>query len=121
MAQVLALVHPIDLQREQQARRHWELTPFRELSQMSWLIIGFGPIGEAIATRAKAFGTRIAVARRSPQTSALVDEAGTLADLPRLLPAADVVIIACSLNDGTLGFAREAFFAAMKRNLLPAK
>lgn len=32
-AWVLALVHPTDPQRDQQARRHRELTPFRELSQ----------------------------------------------------------------------------------------
>lgn len=114
MAHVLSLVHPIDRQREQQARRHWELTPFRELSRMRWLIVGFGAIGEAIAARARAFGATIAVVRRTPQTSPLVDDAGTLEDLPRLLPAADVVVIACALTDATRGFADAAFFADLK-------
>jgi phosphoglycerate dehydrogenase-like enzyme len=114
MAQVMSVVHPIDLQRKQQAAREWKLTPFRELSRMNWLIIGFGPIGEALATRAKAFGTTIDVVRRSPATSAIVDRAGTMADLPRFLPDADVIVLACSLTEATRGFAGKAFFEAIK-------
>jgi len=113
-AHVLSLVHPIDLQREQQAKRIWKLTPFREVSRMNWLIIGYGPIGQAIAARAKAFGATTSVVRRRPQTSAAVDRAGTIADLDRFLPDADIIVLACSLNEATRGLADARFFAALK-------
>ncbi|MFZ4809202.1 MAG: NAD(P)-dependent oxidoreductase [Hyphomicrobiaceae bacterium] len=114
LAQVLALYQPIELQRDLQARRQWQNTPFRELSQSSWLIVGFGPIGRELATRVKAFGARTAVVRRTPAASPLADEVATLADLGRLLPAADVIVLACSLNAATRGFAGADFFSAVK-------
>ena len=51
-AQVLSVLQPIELQRDLQRRREWRGTPFREISQTRWLIVGFGPIGQAIAKRA---------------------------------------------------------------------
>ena len=95
-------------------RRQWEITPFRELSQTIWLIIGFGPIGQEIAKRVKAFGAGTLVVRRTAQASPLADEVGTTADLGRLLPKADVIVLACPLNDETRGMAGKQFFAAVK-------
>jgi phosphoglycerate dehydrogenase-like enzyme len=118
MAHVLSLIHPIDLQREQQAKKEWKVTLFRELSRMNCLIVGFGPIGHEVAKRLKAFGATTAVVRRSPQTSELVDQAGTMADLPKFLPQADVIVLACALNDETRGFAGDAFFSAIKDGAL---
>ena len=37
LAQVLNVMHPIALQREQQAQRRWALTPFKELSRTRWV------------------------------------------------------------------------------------
>ncbi|MBT3331875.1 MAG: D-2-hydroxyacid dehydrogenase [Rhodospirillaceae bacterium] len=118
MAQVLSLVQPVDLQKEQQGKKLWQRTPFRELSGMNWLIIGYGPIGQQIAKRVKAFGATTAVVRRTPETSDLVDAAGTMADLPKFLPQADVIVLACSLNNDTRDFADEAFFGAIKEGAL---
>lgn len=118
MAQVMSVVHPVELQRKQQAEKVWKITRFRELSRMNWLIVGYGPIGQEISKRVKAFGTTTAVVRRSPQTSDLVDEAGTLADIHGFLPKADVVVLACPLNDTTRGMADAAFFAAMKQDAI---
>jgi len=118
MAQVLGLTQPIDLQQEQQREAVWQRTPFREISRMNWLIIGYGPIGQQIAQRVKAFGATTAVVRRSPELSDLVDAAGTFADLPVFLPNADVIILACSLNDDTRDFAGETFFAAIKEGTI---
>jgi phosphoglycerate dehydrogenase-like enzyme len=39
---------------------------------------------------------------------------GTLADLPKLLPQADIVVLSCALNAETRGLGNETFFAAMK-------
>jgi phosphoglycerate dehydrogenase-like enzyme len=114
MAQVLSVTHPVAQQREQQAAKEWKITPFRELSRTNWLIVGYGPIGQEVAKRAKAFGAGVSVVRRSPETSDVVDRAGTMADLPSLLPDADIVVLACPLTDATRGFAGDEFFNAAK-------
>lgn len=114
MAQVLALMQPVERQRALQAERRWEVTPFRELSRTSWTILGHGPIGAALAVRAKAFGAEVAVVRRSPERPEAADRVATLADLPDLLPAADVTVIACPLNAETRGLFDAAMLARMK-------
>jgi phosphoglycerate dehydrogenase-like enzyme len=114
MGQVLAVFQPIEEQRRLQASRTWKVTPYREIAGTTWLIVGYGPIGREIARRAKAFSAHTIVVRRSPQTSDLVDRAGTLAELPKLAPEADVVVLACPLNVETRGFADKAFFASLK-------
>lgn len=100
--------------RDLQARKEWKLTPFREISRSNWLIVGFGPIGRAIAERTKAFGASNTVVRRAPAASDTVDRAGTIADLAQLLPAADIIVIACPLNDQTRGLVDDEFLAAVK-------
>ncbi|MEQ1612511.1 MAG: NAD(P)-dependent oxidoreductase, partial [Hyphomicrobiaceae bacterium] len=114
LGQVLSVLQPIEQQRAMQAAKKWQITPFRELSQTSWLIIGFGPIGREIAGRVKAFGATTSVVRRTPEATPLADSIGTMADLGTMLPEADVVVLACALNDETRGFAGEAFFSKLK-------
>ena len=105
---------PAELQDALQAQAKWQRTPFREIAGTRWLILGYGPIGRAIAERAKAFGAHVTVVRRTPQAGPGVDRAGTLADLPRFLPETDVVVLACPLNEATRGVAGSAFFDALK-------
>jgi phosphoglycerate dehydrogenase-like enzyme len=116
--QVLSLLQPIGRLQEQQARKEWKPAPFREIWRTQWLIVGYGPIGQELSKRVKAFDATTTVVRRSPATSALVDRAGTMADLERFLPEADVVVLACPLNDETRGFAGERFFAAVKEGAI---
>jgi phosphoglycerate dehydrogenase-like enzyme len=114
LGQVLAVFQPIEQQRALQTAKHWNITPFREIWRTNWLIIGFGPIGQEIARRVKAFGASTNVVRRTPQASPLADQVGTSSDLAKFLPAADVVVLACSINDHTRGMADAKFFAALK-------
>ncbi|HUS98653.1 MAG TPA: D-2-hydroxyacid dehydrogenase, partial [Hyphomicrobiaceae bacterium] len=114
MAGVLGVFHPIMARDALQKSKTWERTPFREISRTNWLIAGFGPIGQEVAKRAKAFGATTTVVRRSPVTSDIVDRAGTLDDLDAFLPDADVIVLACPLNDATRGFAGADFFARVK-------
>jgi phosphoglycerate dehydrogenase-like enzyme len=114
LGQVLSVLQPIERQRQQQASRTWQLTPFRELSDTHWLIIGYGPIGQEIAKRVKVFGATTAVVRRTAQASADADTVGTVAELPRLLPAADVIVLACPLTDATRGMVGAGFLKSIK-------
>lgn len=118
MAHVLSLLHPFQKQRRQQAERVWKVTPFQELSSKRWLIIGYGPIGQEISKRAKAFGSEIAVVRRSATRPDHVDHIGTLARLPNFLPESDIIVLACSLTEETRGLADSQFFKAMKEDAI---
>lgn len=110
LGQLLAVLQPIEQQRQLQAEKRWKITPYREIAGTTWLIVGYGPIGREIAKRSKAFGARNLVVRRSPEVSGPVDAAGTLADLPRLAPQADVIVLACPLNAATRGVIGSEFF-----------
>ena len=110
----MSLLHPIAAQGAEQAAHAWTRLDFTEVADTRWLIIGFGHIGKEIARRAKGFGATVEAVRRSPDAEGLADAVSTLADLPRTLPTADVVVLACALTGETRDIANAAFFAAMK-------
>jgi phosphoglycerate dehydrogenase-like enzyme len=114
IAHAFALIVPIDSQREAQAKKEWRRTPFREIGQTRWTVIGFGSIGKGIAQRIKPFGTHLTVVRRSPAPDPLADAVIDMSGLPGALPQSDVVVLANSLNDDTKGMANDRFFGAMK-------
>ena len=118
LGQVMAVLQPIELQRDLQRQKEWKVTPFREISQTHWLIVGFGPIGQEIAKRVKAFGASVDVVRRSPQESPYVDRMGRTADLPAFTREADVIVIACPLNADTRGMVDAHFFGNVKQGAI---
>lgn len=78
-------------------------------------IVGYGHIGEQIATRAAAFGMRVVGTRRRRQpTPAPLDWLGTPDDLHRLLEQSDFVVLACDLNDATRGLIDASALAKMR-------
>ena len=112
--QVLAVLQPIAEQRQMQADRDWRITPYREVSQTHWLVLGQGPIGQALTKRLRAFEAEVSVIRRTAMPTEHADRVGAASDLQSFLPDADVVVLACPLNDQTRGLANGAFFRAMK-------
>jgi glyoxylate/hydroxypyruvate reductase len=114
LAEVLATFQRIGERRAEQAAHRWTRLPFREIAGTSWLVIGFGAIGQDVAARAKAFGAKIVGVRRSGKADPLAEHMGLRSDVNGLLPAADVVVLAAPLNSETKGMADAAFFAAMK-------
>ena len=115
VAHALSLQVPIDQAAALQARHEWKPTPYRELGNTRWLMAGFGNIGHEIAKRIKPFGVHLTVVRRSPAVEGdLVDKVITLSDIASELPGADVVVLACALNDETRDMCDASFFAAMK-------
>jgi phosphoglycerate dehydrogenase-like enzyme len=100
--------------RAAQSRAEWRGYPFREVLGSTWLIIGFGTVGQGVAARAKGFGARIIGVRRRQDPEPLADVIAPLEDLPTHLPAADVVVLCAPLNAATRHLADADFFAAMK-------
>jgi phosphoglycerate dehydrogenase-like enzyme len=118
LSQVLAEWHPIKDQRAAQAEHTWARLPFRELAESEWLIVGYGHIGRETARRAKAFGARVIGVRRTPAPDPDADAIAPFSELPKLLPQADIVVLAASLNGATQGMADARFFAAMKKDAI---
>jgi phosphoglycerate dehydrogenase-like enzyme len=100
--------------RAAQAAGEWTRHPFREISGQRWVIVGFGAIGQGVAVRARAFGAHITGVRRSQASDPAADRIAAQADLPTLLPDADVVVLACPLTAETRHMADAGFFGAMK-------
>ena len=79
-------------------------------------IIGYGEIGQAVASRAAAFDMQIcAIARRQREaTPAPLSWIGRQADLPKLLGEADYIVLTCDLNEETEAMIDKAAFGQMK-------
>jgi len=100
--------------RAAQARGEWLRPMCREIMGSSWLIVGFGAIGQAVAQRAGAFGAAIVGVRRDLAPHPLAQAIAGMDALPGLLPAADVVVLCLPLGPATRHLADAGFFAAMK-------
>jgi phosphoglycerate dehydrogenase-like enzyme len=115
VAHALSLQVPINPAAALQAKHEWKTTPYHEVAKTRWLMAGFGNIGHEIAKRIKPFGVHLTVVRRSPAGEGdLADQVITLKEIGSELPQADVVVLACALNDETRNMCDDAFFRAMK-------
>lgn len=79
-------------------------------------IVGFGHIGQEIARRARAFGMHVIAVTRSGKSGdhALAQAFVPVGTLDAVLPLADVLVLACPLDDGTRGLV-----GARQLSLLP--
>lgn len=86
-----------------------------ELYDRTLGLLGFGRIGRAIATRARAFGMRIlALDAHAADPHRLADAVLPPAELHRVLAEADFLVIACPLSEATRGLLDAAALHAMK-------
>lgn len=118
LALVLASLRGIPDFVRAQDRGEW-LSGFRPaLADKNVLIVGYGSIGSAIEDRLVPFEVaRVARVARSWRTTAR-GPVHPIAELPALLPEADVVILCTPLNDSTLGLVDAEFLARMKDGAL---
>jgi phosphoglycerate dehydrogenase-like enzyme len=114
LATVLDHLHRGPDRRRAQAEHRWAPAPYRELAGTSWLIIGFGAIGQETAKRARPFGVSITGVRRGSGAHPLADAMATPDQLPSLLPAADVVVLSLPLTAQSADMVDAGFLAAMK-------
>jgi glycerate dehydrogenase len=87
-------------------------TPQVELAGLTFGIVGFGAIGQAVARIALAFGMRVLVQTRRPDPAAWSDVAFVTSD--QLFAEADVVSLHCPLTEETRGMVNSTRLAAMK-------
>ena len=100
--------------REAAARGSWEPATFRELYGTTWLVIGLGALGSAVAVRARAFGVHVVGVRRRPNGDEPVARLISPADVHEALPLADVVVVAAPATAETRHLVDAAFLAAMR-------
>jgi phosphoglycerate dehydrogenase-like enzyme len=101
-----------------QDQEEWRSGCYPALADKSVLIIGYGSIGAAIEDRLAPFEcARVARVARSGRATER-GEVRALADLPRLLPDADVVILSTPLTEQTRGLVNAGFLARMKDGAL---
>ncbi|PZF87697.1 2-hydroxyacid dehydrogenase [Micromonospora deserti] len=101
-----------------QARREWaydEVAPTDELAGKRVLIVGAGSIGAAVRARLAPFGVTFTLVARTARPA---QEVHGVAELPALLPEADVVVLLVPLTEQTRGLVDEKFLAALKDGAL---
>jgi phosphoglycerate dehydrogenase-like enzyme len=115
MAMALALARRLPQRHAALARGEfgmWE--PVLTLDGAVCAILGYGGIGAATARLMRTFGARIQAVNTSGRTSEPTEFTGTLADLDRVLTAADVLVIALPLTRATRGLLGVRELALMK-------
>jgi phosphoglycerate dehydrogenase-like enzyme len=93
--------------REQDARR-WSFSTHRSLVGARVLVVGAGDIGRAIGRMLAGFDVDLTYVARTAR-----EDVRAMADLPDLLPHADVVIVIVPVTEETTGMVDAAFLAAM--------
>lgn len=115
-AMVLSMVKRLPAYRDRQRAHDWcDLGPVTTLRGAHVLVLGAGDIGTHLAGLFAAMGSSVCGVRsREAAPHHPFDDMGTLSDLPRLLPQADVVCSVLPSTPQTAGIADQAFFDAMR-------
>ncbi|MCX4745014.1 2-hydroxyacid dehydrogenase [Kitasatospora sp. NBC_01287] len=100
-----------------QEREEWRSGFYPALADRTVLIVGYGSVGAAIEDRLRPFECEVLrVARTAREAPA--GPVRSLAELPELLPLADVVILAVPLSPQTRGLVDSAFLATLRDGAL---
>ena len=115
LAGILALARRLPLLMEQQRARQWKSlfgNMPRDLEGQRAVIVGWGPIGQRLATLLQPLGLRIAVVRNSAEPAG-AHPTFAFERLPEAVRGADWLVIACPLTDRTRAAIGRAVFEAM--------
>jgi len=99
-----------------QRSQQWEQFDVDEISTQTVGIVGYGDIGRAVATRAKAMGMKVLALKRHapPQGDPLIEQFYAPPQIHEMLSACDYVVVAAPLTNETRHMVSDAEFAAMK-------
>ena len=121
IALILSLTRQLHLARDNQHKKVWRgmigdpALREDELQGKTVLIVGLGGIGGRLAQIAKAFDMKVIGTRRDPSKgSGGANEVFADAELVKVLPRADFVVLTCPITPETTGLMSAAAFAAMK-------
>lgn len=98
----------------ERAAGRWTAHDFREVAGTTWLVVGLGAIGTAVAARAKAFGATVIGVRRRPDGREPVDECVRPDRLDAVLPRADVVVLCAPGGPETRHLMQRTTFGLMR-------
>ena len=87
-----------------QVQGSWLHSRHEALADKRVLLLGFGPVGQAIAARLEPFEVQLTVVAQSARPGVL-----GIAELPRLLTETDVVVLAVPLTPATRGMVDRQF------------
>ena len=96
-----------------QANRHWDYTITDELAGKRVLVVGAGDVGQQLAARLRACDVVPVFVARTARPGV-----HGLAELPELLPTADVVVLIVPKTSETIGMVDAAFLARMRDGAL---
>jgi phosphoglycerate dehydrogenase-like enzyme len=113
VALTLASLREIPRYVRQQDRGEWRRGFTQSLADKRLLIVGYGAIGVAIESRLAPFECEVVRVARTAR-----DGVHAVAELPALLPDADVVVLILPLTDETRGLVDADFLARMKPGAL---
>jgi len=113
VAAMLGALRDFPLFAREQAARRWTYQPTDQLAEKTVLIVGYGSIGAAVERRLAGFEVDVLRVARGPR-----DGVAGLAELPALLPAADVVVLLVPFTPETKGMVDAGFLARMKDGAL---
>lgn len=110
MAAILAMQRELPLQLGWQASATWHRPgpETGDLEGSTVLILGYGSIGRALEVRLLPFGVDVIRVARTAR-----EGVHSLADVPSLLPRADIVVVLLPLTDETRGIVDARFLASM--------
>jgi phosphoglycerate dehydrogenase-like enzyme len=114
MREVMDRFQRADRWRAAATEHRWEHHEWREVSGSTWLVVGVGAIGTAVAERARAFGCTVIGIRRNPHGAEPVDEMIAPDELTSALPRVDVVVLTLPATDETRNLVDDDFLAAMR-------
>jgi phosphoglycerate dehydrogenase-like enzyme len=119
VAAMLGALRSFPLFSTEQAAGRWAYQGTDQLATKNVLIVGYGAIGAAVERRLAGFEVSVRrVARRPRPGTPGPGEVAGLADLPSLLPEADVVVLLVPYTPETRGLADSAFLSRMKDGAL---
>ena len=115
MARILAYYKPLDEIASLQKEHRWEPRYGRQLAGSTIALLGFGPINQAVAVRAHAFGVRVVVVRRNPGATPYgVSAVHGQPELPAVLAESDIVVSAVPETQETMGMIGRVELDAMR-------